>query len=325
MIGKWIFDLHMSTPVFERLSTLAEPIRVRLLRVLAREELAVGELARVLQTSQPTVSRHLKQLDGGGWVLRRKVGTAVYYRVSVVDLDEDTRRLWLLVAAEVEEEAEDPVSLYAEDLRRLEAVLSQRSADSEELFRRLGGRWDDVRKELFGEGFVATALGALLPEGLSIVDLGCGTGQLLPILATSAARVVGVDREAAMLEVAAVRAAGLPNVELQRGLLDALPLPSGGTDLALCGLVLHHVRELAPVFTEVARVLVPGGRWVIVDMVEHDREEYRTTMGHQHLGFAEGEIRGLGEDAGLTLRTWRVLPPDPAAHGPALFVAVLRR
>lgn len=304
---------------------LSEPIRVRLLRILAREELAVGELARVLQTSQPTVSRHLKLLDGGGWVLRRKVGTATYYRLSVDALDADARRLWEVVAAEIEVEAADPVSLYAEDVRRLEGVLSLRAADSEELFRRLGGRWDDVRHDLFGEGFVLASLAALLPAGLVFADLGCGTGGMLPVLAPGAARVIGVDREVAMLEVAAARTADLPNVELRRGLLDALPVETGAVDLAVCNLVLHHVRELGPVFGEVARVLRPGGRWVVVDMVEHDREEYATTMGHQHLGFSEGGLAGRAREAGLHLGAWRVLPPDPSAQGPGLFVATLVR
>ncbi len=312
-------------PLFDRLVVLSEPIRVRLLRILAREELAVGELARVLQTSQPTVSRHLKLLDGGGWVLRRRVGTATYYRLLPDALDADARRLWDVVADEVDAEAADPVSHYAEDLRRLEGVVSLRAADSEELFRRLGGRWDDVRHELFGEGFVVAAVAALLPPDLVYADLGCGTGGMLPVLAPGAARVIGVDREAAMLEVAAERVRELGNVELRRGLLDGLPIEDASVDLALCNLVLHHVRDLAPVFAEVARVLRPGGRWVVVDMVEHDREEYATTMGHPHLGFSEGGLRALARTAGLDLRAWRVLPPDPAAQGPGLFLSVLER
>lgn len=314
----------MSSPVFERLSALSEPIRVRLLRVLAREELAVGELARVLQTSQPTISRHLKQLDAGGWVLRRRVGTATYFRLSEDDLDTEARDLWALVSGEIEAEAADPASHYAEDLRRLDGVLASRAADSEELFRRLGGRWDTVRRELFGDHYVLPALLALLPPGLRVVDLGCGTGATLPLLAPVAAEVVGVDREAAMLEVAEERAAGLPNVRLVRGLLDDLPLADGSADLALCQLVLHHVEALPPVFAQIARVLAPGGRCVVLDMVEHDRDEYRETMGHRHLGFSEEGLRALAAGAGLRVTSWRVLPPDPAAQGPGLFVATLQ-
>lgn len=308
----------MTSPLFDRLTALSEPIRVRLLRVLAREELAVGELARVLQTSQPTVSRHLKLLDEGGWVSRRKAGTASYFRLA--ELDADARRLWDVVS--MDDDAFES-SLYAEDLRRLDGVLAHRSGDSAELFRRLGGRWDTVRTELFGDAYVLPALLALLPPGQVIADLGCGTGTMLPLLSPVAARVIGVDREAAMLEVAEERTADLSNVTLCRGSLDALPLGDASVDIALCELVLHHVRDLEPVFAEVARVLAPCGRWVILDMVEHDREDYRDTMGHQHLGFSEAATRRLAEGAGLCVRAWRVLAPDPAAQGPALFVAVL--
>lgn len=311
------------SPLFDRLTALSEPIRVRILRVLAREELAVGEIARVLQTSQPTVSRHLKLLDAGNWVQRRRVGTASWYRLLRDQLEAENQRLWDVVSEEVEEEAEDPASLYAEDLRRLEGVLSQRTGDSEELFRRLGGRWDSVRQELFGEGFTLWLLGAMLPQGQVVADLGCGTGALLPILAESAQLVIGVDREQGMLDVAAERNAPLPNVSLRRGLLDALPIEDGLLQLAICGLVLHHVRELGAVAAEVARVLAPGGCWVILDMVEHDREDYRSTMGHQHLGFSEKGLGLLAEGAGMKLRSWRLLPPDPVAQGPGLFVAVV--
>lgn len=313
----------VSTPVFDHLSALSEPIRVRLLRILAREELAVGEIARVLQTSQPTVSRHLKQLDA--WVSKRRVGTATYLRFDADTLAEQVAALWAVVLSSVEAEADDAASLYAEDLRRLDSVVAARSADSEELFRRLGSRWDDVRTDLFGDGFVLATLAALLPPGARIADLGCGTGALLPILASGGASVVGVDREAAMLDVAAHRVADLPTVSLRPGLLDALPLADASLDLAVCQLVLHHVRELGPVFAEVARVLVPGGRWVVVDMVEHDRDEYRETMGHQHLGFGPLAVASLAEGAGLRLTSWRVLAPDPRAHGPGLFVAVLAK
>jgi 2-polyprenyl-3-methyl-5-hydroxy-6-metoxy-1,4-benzoquinol methylase len=312
----------MSTVLFERLATLSEPLRVRLLRVLAREELAVGELARVLQTSQPTVSRHLKQLDAGGWVQRRPVGTAAWYRLSD-GLDEDARQLWDVVAAQTDLEAYEPGSLLTEDLRRLAAVLASRTGDSEELFRRLGGRWDGVRRELFGESYLAPLLAALLSPGLCIADLGCGTGGMLPLLATGAQRVYGVDREAAMLEVAAERVALLPQVELRRGLLGALPLDDHSVDLCLCALVLHHVADPAPVFAQVRRVLRPDGRFVLLDMVAHDREDYRSTMGHQHLGFGRVEIEALALGAGLVLRSWAALPPDPLAQGPGLFVAGL--
>jgi ArsR family transcriptional regulator len=162
----------------------------------------------------------------------------------------------------------------------------------------------------------------MLPADCTVADLGCGTGALLPALAASGARVLGVDREEAMLEVARERTAGLPNVELRTGLLDALPIRDAEVDIAVCALVLHHVREIGPVAAEVARVLRPGGRWLVVDMVEHDREDFASTMGHQHLGFSESTVRAWSP---MALRLFHQLPPDPGAQGPGLFCATMQR
>lgn len=319
----------MQSLVFDRLSILAEPLRARMLRLLAQEELAVGELARVVQTSQPTASRHLKQLGAQGWVARRKVGTATWYHLDRQGLDGGQKALWTLVNSELSEEARDPRSVVAADDGRLITVLAQREGDAEEMFRRLGSRWDEVRREQFGDGHVVPTLLALLPPGQDIVDLGCGTGAMLERLAPAAGTLTGVDRERAMLDVARTRLDQslspdvAARVVLREGLLSALPLADTSADLALSTLVLHHIREPELVFAEVARILRPGGRWVLLDMVAHDRLEFRRTMGHQHAGFAPDDVQRWATDAGLRLERWQTLPLDPSAQGPGLFLAVL--
>ncbi len=308
----------MSAAIFEGLSLLSEPLRARALRVLGREPLAVGELARVLQTSQPTVSRHLKALAGPGWVEGRKVGTATFYATTPAL---DAGGLWSPVAAALEADALDPRSACAEDLRRLDMVLAQRPGDSEALFRQLGGRWDELRREQFGESFLVPTLLTLAPRVGRAVDLGCGTGAFLPFLAQLADEVIGVDREEAMLAVARARAAEHPGVRVAEGLLDALPLPDACADLALLALVLHHIREVDPVFSEAARCLRPGGRLIVLDMCAHDREEWRRTLGHAHAGFDPRGLHTRAAAAGLQPARLTLLAPDPTAQGPGLFVA----
>ncbi len=315
----------MSTDVFSQLQLLGEPTRARMVRLLALEELAVGELARVLQVSQPTVSRHLKQLMRGGFVTSRKVGTASWVQAPVRSYPADQAALWSLVRAQLDADAADAASIHAQDLLRLESVLAQRSDDSEALFARLGGRWDAVRIEHFGERWLAPlALACIDGRGKHIADLGCGTGHLLPSLAATGAHVTGVDREEAMLEVARERVAALPDVELRRGLLDAVPLPDRSVDLVVVAFVLHHIRDLPPVFAEVARVLAPGGRVVLLDMVAHDRADFQSTMGHVHPGFSPADVSALARGAGLVGHT-HPLPADPDARGPGLFLSVLER
>lgn len=304
------------TAIFGRLSSLADPARVRLLRLLEREALTVGELVRVVRLPQSTVSRHLKVLYEQGWVARRQEGAASWFRLEVPALPAEARELWTLVRDETRD-------LDPEDHGRMEAVVALREVDSARFFERVGGGWDVLRRQLYGDDFTGHALLALLSPDLVVADLGCGTGQALAALAPNVRRAIGVDREQGMLDTAALRLAGLPNVELRRGGLDALPLADGEVDAALCMLVLHHVEPLVPAFAEIARVLAPGGRCVLVDMERHDHTEYRQTMGHRHLGFTAAVIETDARAAGLRLLSHRPLPPAPEALGPPLFVAVI--
>lgn len=305
--------------IYERLSALAEPIRVRLLRLAAREELGVGELARIVQLPQSTVSRHLKVLHQDGWVERRRAGTANLFRVAV-DLDDESARLMELVLPAV---AADPES--RDDDARLVNVLASRMTDSQTFFGRVADHWEALRRDLFGDGFWLPTLLALMPEELVVADLGCGPGAALAALAPSVGRVIGVDREEVMLQVAARRTEALTNVELRLGSLEDPPLADGEVDVALCMLVMHHLEDLSAFFDGVARALRPGGRFVLLDMQAHGREEYRRTMGHVHLGFAAEQIEALAAAAGLELRRFTPLPVERDTAGPPLFVAVLIR
>ncbi|MEE2752270.1 MAG: metalloregulator ArsR/SmtB family transcription factor [Myxococcota bacterium] len=310
----------MNPVICNRLSTLSEPTRARILRVLERGELGVGEVAQVMRLPQSTVSRHLKVLLQGGWVQKRSAGTANFFRLLPDSLSPGDKALWELVRVALDE---DPA--LEEDITRLETVLAQRAASSSEFFGRLAGGWDALRRDMFGDGFVLPTLLSLVPGDLVVADLGCGTGGVLVDLAPCVERAVGVDREQAMLDVAASRLEGVGNVELRRGSLESLPLGDEEVDAALCMLVLHHVDSPARVFSEVARSLRPNGRFLLLDMVAHEREEYENTMGHKHLGFTSETIGGWAQAAGLHQRSHRVLPVVEQALGPPLFLAVLER
>jgi ArsR family transcriptional regulator len=133
--------------------------------------------------------------------------------------------------------------------------------------------------------------------------------------------VIAVDESSAMLGAARKRLAGQEHVELRGGRLEDLPIEDGALDAAVVSLVLHFVVEPAAVLREAARVLAPGGRLLVVDMLPHEREEYRAAMGHVWLGFDEAQLAGWLHDAGLTAARFVPLPPDPQAKGPGLFTA----
>ena len=312
--------MNTATPIFDRLSALADATRSRLLLLLERHELTVGELCQVLQLPQSTVSRHLKLLGDEGWAVARAEGTSRRYRMPVDRMDPAQRQLWSMVRPEV---ASMPHA--ARDAERLRSVLAERTTRSREFFSAAAGEWDRVRAELFGRRADLHALLGLLDERWTVGDLGCGTGQLAESLAPFVARVVAVDASPEMLDAARARLAEVPNVETRAGTLEALPVDDGALDAAVVFLVLHYVAEPAAALAEAARALRPGGRLLVVDMAPHDREEYRHAMGHLWQGFAPEELRGWAADAGLTGFRYVPLPPDPAAKGPALFAATARR
>ena len=313
--------MSVSAPaIFDRMSALADATRSRLLLVLERHELTVGELCQVLQLPQSTVSRHLKLLGDEGWVSARAEGTSRRYRMPADRLDADARQLWHLVRREVAE-----LAGAAQDAERLRSVLAQRSTRSREFFSSAAGEWDRLRADLFGRRADLLGLLGLVDEAWTIGDLGCGTGQMAASLAPFVARVIAVDGSPAMLEAARARLAGAPNVDVREGELESLPIEPGTLDAAVAFLVLHYVAEPADALAQAARALKPGGRLLVVDMMPHDREEYRQAMGHVWQGFEAERLGAWMADAGLTAFRYVPLPPDPAAKGPTLFAASARR
>jgi ArsR family transcriptional regulator len=307
--------------ILDHLASLADTTRSRILLLLDRNELAVSELCRIMQLPQSTVSRHLKALADNGWIASRAEGTSNVYTMSARDaLDGPARRLWLLVREQV-----GPTAAAAQDQSRLQGVLAERRSKSQEFFSSSAGQWDRVRDELFGDRFHLAALAGFADSRWTIGDLGCGTGEVSASLAPFVERVVAVDASAAMLQAARKRLHGLDNIELRRGDLEALPIDEQRLDAATLMLVLHHVPEPEKALTEVARVLKPGGRVLLVDMLPHDRDSYRQQMGHVWLGFAEQQTRRMMTAAGFDGVRVVPLPPDGRAKGPALFVATGRR
>jgi len=306
--------------ILDRLSSLADGTRSRLLLLLERHELTVSELCGIVQLPQSTVSRQLKALGDAGWVTGRSEGTSRLYAMTRDELDAAARRLWALVREQV---AAAPTA--SQDQRRLQAALAARRTTSQEFFSSSAGQWDKLRDELFGDRFHLSALAAFADAEWVVGDLGCGTGQVSAAIAPFVARVVAVDGSAAMLQAAKRRLHGVSNVELRRGDLEALPIDAARLDAATLMLVLHHVAEPQRALTEVARVLKPGGRVVVVDMLPHDRESYRQQMGHVWLGFEEDHVARLFAGAGFADARVVPLPPDARAKGPGLFVATGRR
>ncbi len=312
-----------SAPLLDRLSVLSDPVRPRLLLLLEAHELTVTELCAVLQLPQSTMSRHLKALSDSGWIASRAEGTRHLYALAPAGRSPAAAQLWALVKTEI------AGSVAAkQDAHRLAGILAERQSRSREFFASSAGQWDRMREELFGSRFHLTALVGLLDEDWVVGDLGCGTGQISAAVAPFVRKVIAVDSSPEMLDAARDRLASAgpaDNVELKRGTLEALPIADATLDAAVAMLVLHHLPEPGQALAEMARVLKPGGRLLVADMLPHDRDSYRQQMGHVWLGFSEGQIAQALETAGFTGIRIVPLPADAAAKGPALFAATARR
>ena len=304
----------------ESLAVLADPVRLRLLHLLDRQELAVLELADVLQLPQSTVSRHLKVLAGPGFVSSRAEGTANFYRLASGELPARERRLWELAAEESR-----GWSALAHDRLRLERTLATRGGGARRFFAGVASEWDRLRTELYGDQFTGAALAALLPPDAVVADLACGSGAVTAMLAPAVGRVFAVDASPEMLEAARARVSGFANVELSRGDLSDLPIEASSCDAALLLLALTHVESPAGALAEAARILRPGGRLVVVDLLRHDRDDFRSRMEQRSNGFEAAELEALVAAAGLVVERARPLPPAPAAKGPALLLSTAIR
>lgn len=307
--------LASAPSLLDSFSALSDATRCRMLWLLDRHELTVSELCTILQLPQSTVSRHLRLLLDANWVSSRRDGTSRYYALSLDGASGPRAQIWDLTRAQMSGRAVE------QDARRLARVLAGRSEASQQFFATSAGQWDRMRDELFGRDVVPSALLGLLPSDWTIGDLGCGTGALLPVLASHVARVVGIDASAEMLAAARHRVETLTNVSLKEGTLESLPLADASLNAAVFALVLHHVPSPGEALAEAARVLKPGGRLLIIDMTSHDREEYRQRMGHVWLGFSEEQMSRFLSQTGFSDIRISALPPAAEAKGPALFAA----
>jgi ubiquinone/menaquinone biosynthesis C-methylase UbiE len=301
-------------PLVQAMTSLADETRLRLLRLLERQELGVGELASILQLPQPTVSRHLKTLSDAAFVTSRREATSNLYRLRTDELPPSHQSLWHVAREQFSRSIE-----ATSDDQRLVEVLRARSS-SRAFFAGAANEWDRLRGELYGD-FTATALAALLPESSVVADLGCGTGTTAALLGGQVARVHAVDNSPEMLAAARARCAGMGNVQVHEAELHAVPLASGSCDAAVLMLALTYVPDPGAAIVEAGRLLRPGGRVVIVDLLSHGRDDFRRKMNQLHPGFAADQIGAWLTQAGLYSKGFKPLDLPTDAKGPRLFVS----
>ena len=274
-----------TTTRWELYRVLAEPVRLRLLALAAEEELAIGELAELLNESQPNVSRHVAPLKAAGLLLSRKQGTRALVRIA-------------------EAASADPVVADAlasgralcegdGSLARVADLLGARDQVAREFF--AAARADAAIEPADASAAYVAALARLLPRRALAVDAGTGDGALLDVLAPAFEKVIAVDRSEAQLDRARARVAArsYSNVELRKSELGALD--EEDADVVFASRLLHHAPRPVDLVKQLARV---GRAVVIIDYARHDDESMRDEAD-LWLGFEAEELRRFAREAGL--------------------------
>jgi SAM-dependent methyltransferase len=266
---------------------LGDPTRLRILRLVAQAPLNVTELVSLVGVAQSSVSHHLGKLRGLRLIREERQAGFSFYSLGLAA--EDGRWPLIRMAQEAEDEAGDR--------SRLEDLLRQR-ADRQALAESDNGRLLEPGQSWF---LWAGALASLLPA-LDVADFGCGTGVLSVAMARWAKQVWAVDQSAEALAQARTRAKreGLTNIRFLREDLNALSLPDGKRDLVVISQSLHYLEEPEPVLAEACRILKPGGRIVVLELMPHEERWVHERLGHRHLGFEPEALEASLRRAGFT-------------------------
>jgi ubiquinone/menaquinone biosynthesis C-methylase UbiE/DNA-binding transcriptional ArsR family regulator len=271
------------------LKALGDETRLRILNLLSREELHGSDLMEILNMGQSRVSTHLNLLKEVGLVADRRAGRRSYYHLRV-----DAPLVQEVLAGS----AGSP-EFYADEAG-LEALQARRKQETRSYFDRVAGGF--VSEEMPGrtwEGLCRSMI-QLLPRG-RYVDLGIGDGLLTMMLAQVAESVTAVDLSPEMLTQLkqSANAAGLTNIETVEGDIDALPLPDKAFDIAVLSQALHHSEHPERAMQEAVRILKPGGRLLVIDLLAHNEDWVREKLQDRQQGFTESKLEQLLQSAGL--------------------------
>ena len=274
------------------LKVVAEPNRLRILLLLRAEELSVAELQEILTMGQSTISTHLSQLKHAGLVEDRRTGKSSLYRLTASGGDGVLDRLLDQAKSEIPEAPADRLAMRG--------VLKKRQDKMRSFFDSVAGRLG--KDYVPGKSWksIAEALLRLMPP-MVIADLGAGEGAFSLLLAQRAKKVIAVDTSAKMIEVAREQALrnGVKNLEFRLGDMEEVPIKAASVDLVWISQSLHHALHPGRALAEANRILRPGGRIVILDLVKHRFEEARELCADEWMGFSESDLESMLEQAGF--------------------------
>lgn len=278
----------------ELLKLLGDITRLRLLLLLREEPLSVVELQQIMDMGQSRISSHLGLLRQAGLVIDRREGKRSFYSLAT-QADPAQQDIVDKVLDSVHHDQP-----FSGDRRHLERILEKRRAASEAYFNmvaeKLGKNYCPGRSwEAIGHTLL------YLTPPIDVVDLGAGEGILSQLLARHARSVTCIDNAPSMVRVGTelAREHGFTNLHYQLGDIEEVPLPDNSQDLALLSQALHHARRPESALAEAVRILRPGGRLLVLDLMKHTFEKARELYADRWLGFTPNELYAWLKDCQL--------------------------
>lgn len=290
---------------------LADETRLRLLRLLSRGALNVNEITAILEMGQSRISRHLGILAEAGLVIRHREGTWIYY--ENMQANEGSSLLGDVLQILRHHEAALPQ--FDIDLQRFEAAVERRREQTRTYFDSISDPHQDLaHQRLDGEFYREAALQLLPSHYETVLDIGTGSGLLIPHLLENAERVIAVDHSTRMLQLArGTVGSGESRCDFRLGDLEHLPVADGEVDAVVACMVLHHVSHPQDALAEAHRVLRPGGHLAVVDLHEHSEESLREHLADLWLGFRPAQVKLWLTATNFELLDAAVIVPDSAS------------
>lgn len=287
---------------------LADPTRLRMALLVSSMELSVGEMALILNQSQPRVSRHIRILDEAHIIERRKEGSWVFLRSgNFAQLDALNS---ILRSPEIFRS-----DIVRADMEKLEQVRASRAEMAETYFAQHASEWDQIRSLHISETEVEQEMQRILSAYSlgRMLDVGTGTGRMIELFAAQSDYAAAVDNSPEMLRVARAKIDRLSantgsRIDMMLGDFNALPINDGSFDTLILHQVLHYAQNPQRVINEASRVLSDNGRLMIVDFAPHNHEDLRKHHAHARLGFSKDIMVQNFRSAGLHLAHHSELP-----------------
>ena len=292
MIISIYLDIYIHMTAINFFKALSDETRMRLLSLSIHFELNVNEIVSILEMGQSRISRHLKILTDCGLLTFRRDGLWIFYSAASkgegFDFIQSIKYLL------------NHNSQFKIDLEAAEKCIVERSNKTTRFFDAISKNWELLKQDFIGDLDLNGKILKAIQRSDTIVDLGCGTGDLLPLLKKKSLHVIGVEKSSKMLEEARKHfELDRDGIDVRIGELEHLPLRDEEADIALTNLVLHHLSEPKKAIKEVHRILKPGGSFIIIDLLPHKEESMRQKFGDLWLGFSLENLENWLKESGF--------------------------